>query len=264
MRTFLDSGAGGRGQRARQGKNLRYDLELTLEAAFRGKEEEISFHKIEACPQCQGTGAKTGTSPQTCATCQGQGQVLRSQGFFQISTTCPTCHGQGQVIRDPCRECRGDGKARVKRKITVKVPPGVESGSQLRLRGEGEPGEHGGPPGDLFVVIHVKEHGFFAREGNDLICQIPISFVQAALGDTLTLPLLDEELGHELEIPPGTQPGAVLRVTGKGMPQLGASHRRGELYVRVMVKIPETLTPHQREMLEAFAETEGLSVAAKR
>ena len=255
---------GGRGSRARQGRSLRYDLELTLEDAFFGKEEEIFFDRLETCHTCKGSGLSPGSEPQICATCQGRGQIIRSQGFFQISTTCPACHGDGQIISDPCRDCVGKGKTRVERSINVKIPSGVDTGSQLRLRGEGEPGEYGAPPGDLFVVIHLKEHDFFTREGDDLICQIPISFVQAALGDTLIIPLMGAEDGHELHIRQGTQPGDVLKISGKGMPSLRGYHGRGDVYVRVIVKVPEKLDQHQRELLEAFAQTENLAVSTKK
>ena len=254
---------GGR-SRGRQGRNLRYDLELTLEEAFYGKEDEIIFDRLEACQTCDGSGLSPGTEPQVCATCQGRGQVIRSQGFFQISTTCPACHGQGRIISDPCGDCRGTGKIRTERSISVKVPSGVDTGSQLRLRGEGEPGEYGGPPGDLFVVIHVKEHDFFTREGDDLICQIPISFVQAALGDTFMIPVLGDEGEHDLHIRPGTQPDDVIKVPGKGMPSLQGYHRRGDAYIKIIVKVPEKLNRRQRELLEAFADTEGLTVSGKK
>jgi molecular chaperone DnaJ len=254
---------GGRRSRARQGRSLRYDLELTLEDAFHGKEEEIVFDKQESCKTCGGSGVTPGSEPQTCPTCQGRGQVIRSQGFFQISTTCPACHGQGQVITDPCGDCSGRGRVKVERSISVKIPAGVDTGSQLRLRGEGEPGENGGPSGDLFVVIHIKEHAFFTRDDDDLVCQIPISFVQAALGDTLKIPILGEE-EDELHIGRGTQPGDVLKIPGKGMPSLKGYHRRGDLYVKMIVKIPEKLDQHQRELLEAFAETEGRKLSGKK
>jgi molecular chaperone DnaJ len=254
----------GRATRARQGRNLRYDLELTLEDAFFGKEEEIVFNRLEICGTCNGSGLSPGTQPQNCPTCQGRGQIIRSQGFFQISTTCPACRGNGQIISDPCKECMGEGRVSVKKKINVKIPPGVDTGSQLRLRDEGEPGDYGGPLGDLFVVIHVKEHEFFTREGDDLLCQIPISFVQAALGDTLVIPVLGEKNGHELDIPSGVQPSEILKEPGKGMPSLRAHHRRGDLYVRVIVKIPEKLSERQRELLRAFAETENLTLSDKK
>ena len=254
----------GRGSRARKGRNLRYDLELTLEDAFHGKEEEIAFNRLEACHICGGSGLGPGSEPQVCTTCQGRGQVIRSQGFFQISTTCPACHGEGQIISDPCRDCGGTGKVRAEKSINVKIPSGVDTGSQLRLRGEGEPGEYGGPSGDLFVVIHIKDHEFYKREGDDLICQVPVSFVQAALGDTLMIPALGDDHEHELHIRRGTQPGDVLRIAGKGMPTLQGYHGRGDVYVKIIVKIPEKLDQEQRALLEAFAETQGLTVSAKK
>jgi molecular chaperone DnaJ len=255
-----------RGRRfsARQGKSLRYDLELTLEDAFYGKEEEIVFYKLENCPTCNGSGLKPGTEPQICGNCQGRGQVVRSQGFFQISTTCPVCHGQGQIISDPCKECGGGGKVRVEKKISVKIPPGVDTGSQLRLRGEGEPGENGGHPGDLFVVIHVKDHDFFRRDDEDLFCQIPVSFIQAALGDSITIPVLGNKGHFELKIPEGTQPGDVIRVHEQGMPSLRRQHKRGNLYAKIIVNIPKKLNQKQKELLKAFAETEGSARSGKR
>ena len=262
---FFGFGTGrGRRTRARQGNSLRYDLELTLEEAFYGKEEEIVFYRLDVCSACGGTGATAGTEAEICPTCQGRGQVIRSQGFFQISTTCPSCRGEGQIIRNPCEECGGQGKVRAERRITVKIPPGVDNGSQLRLRGEGEPGEYGGPPGDLYVVIHVKDHNLFKREGDDLVCEIPISFVQAALGDTIIIPTLGDDEGTELEIPPGSQPDDILRLPGKGMPSLKGHNRRGNLYVRLQVKIPKKLNERQRELLKEFAETEGLKLDFRR
>ena len=254
----------GSGPRPRQGKNLRYDLEMSLEDAYFGIEKEIVFNKLAACRTCEGTGMTPGSRPITCSACQGKGQVIRSQGFFQISTTCPSCHGQGQIISDPCRECSGGGKVRIERRINVRIPPGVDTNSQLRLTGEGQPGEHGGPPGDLFVVIHIRSHDFFARQGEDLVCEIPISFVQAALGDTLTMPTLGDEGSHELEIPPGTQPGDVLKVAGKGMPSLRDSRRKGDIYTKIIVKVPKKLSQTQRDLLTAFAESEGLNLSGKK
>jgi len=246
-----------RRQRSRQGQDLRYDMKITLEEAFYGKEDQIVFQRLEHCSTCGGTGLKPGTRPQVCPTCRGRGQVYRSQGFFQISSTCPRCHGQGQIITDPCPDCNGGGKVRVKKEITVKIPPGVETGSQLRLRGEGQPGEHGGPHGDLYVVLHVQPHDFFKREGENLFCEIPISFVQAALGDKITVPSIeDQEHGHEMEIPKGTQPGDVIKIAGKGMPDIRNRDKRGDLFVKIDVKIPKKLTQRQKELLYAFRETE--------
>jgi len=260
-------GFGGRrssGPRPRQGKSLQYDMKMSLEDAFTGIEKEIVFHKLAICLSCEGSGITPGTQPVTCTTCRGKGQIIRSQGFFQVSTTCPTCHGQGQIITDPCGDCSGGGKIRVERKINVKIPPGVDTNSQLRLTGEGHPGDYGGPPGDLFVVIHVKEHEVFIREGNDLICEIPISFVQAALGDTLTIPVLGDEQSHELEIPAGTQPGDVLKIIGKGMPSLRNPQRKGILYTKITVKVPKKLNQRQRELLVDFAKSEGLKLSGKK
>jgi molecular chaperone DnaJ len=261
---FFGFGAGRRGRRAHQGRSLRYDLRLSLEEAFWGKEEDITFTRLADCEECGGSGAAPGSEPQTCSTCRGTGQVVRSQGFFQISSTCPACHGQGTVVTDPCRECAGSGTRQVKRTLTVKIPAGVDTGSQLRLKGEGEPGEHGGPPGDLFVVIHVKDHEFFTREGEDLACQLPVSFVQAALGDTVPIPVLGEDEPYELDIPAGTQPHDVIRVPGKGMPSLSLEGRRGQLYVQVLLKVPKKLSKRQRELLVEFAESEGLHQDSKK
>lgn len=256
----------GRGRRSRagQGRNLRYDLELDLEEAFYGTEQEITFDKLENCLTCHGSGMSPGSEPQICSTCQGRGQVVRSQGFFQISTTCPSCHGQGQIISDPCSACMGGGKIRVNKKINVKIPSGVDTGSQLRLKGEGEPGEYGGEPGDLFVVIHVRKHEFFTREGDDLICQIPISFAQAALGHTIMMPDLGREGEHELKISRGTQPDSIIKVREKGMPSLRRHRRRGNLYVKIVVRIPEKLTRQQKELLESFVKTEEQDLSEKR
>ena len=255
---FLGFGSrSGRRTRGKKGNSLRYDLELTLEDAFYGKEEEISFKKWTSCEACQGLGMAPGTQPKTCGTCQGRGQVIRAQGFFQISTTCPACHGEGRIITDPCLECHGRGRTKIDKRINLRIPPGVDTGSQLRLQGEGEPGENGGPAGDLFVVIHVKEHEFFKREGDHLVCEVPISFVQAALGNTMKVPVLGEEKMKDLQIPSGTQPGDVLTLTGQGMPNL-QRNRRGDLFIKVNIKIPKKLSQRQRELLEEFAKAENL------
>lgn len=246
----------GRRTRTKKGNSLRYDQDLTLEEAYAGKEMEISFKKWASCESCHGSGMTPGSERKACTTCGGRGQIFRSQGFFQISTTCPACRGQGRIAVDPCRDCNGNGKIRIDRKITLKIPPGVDTGSQLRLQGEGEPGENGGPPGDLFVVIHVREHDFFKREGEHLLCEIPVSFVQAALGSTITIPVLGNGDSHELQIPSGTQPGDILTLPGLGMPSL-QKHKKGDLYIRVSVKIPKKLTSRQKELLDEFAKSEG-------
>jgi len=248
---------GGR-PRSRQGNSLRYDLEITLEEAFTGKEAQIAFPRLTNCDVCKGTGMAAGAKAEVCGTCHGRGQIIRTQGFFQISSTCPTCQGSGQIVLNPCKACKGHGKLRTERKITVSIPPGVETGSQLRLRGEGEAGENGGPPGDLYVVIRVREHDLFMRENDDLVCQIPVSFVQAALGDSISIPVLGDDKPYKIDIPSGTQPGDVIEIPKLGMPSLRDKSSRGSLYVKVQIKIPQRLTKEQREILEAFAETEGL------
>ena len=216
---FFGFGNRGGRTRARQGKSLRYDVSLTLEQAFRGVEQEISFHRLEACPACGGTGAAPGSEPRTCPTCQGRGQVVRSQGFFQVASTCPACHGQGEIITDPCQDCRGGGKVRVERTVSVKIPAGVDTGSQLRLAGEGEKGRNGGPPGDLYVVIRVRPHDVFEREGADIYLEVPVSYATLVLGGEIEVPTLDGKA--KLKIPPGTDSGTVFRLRGKGLPIRG-------------------------------------------
>jgi molecular chaperone DnaJ len=193
-----------------------------------------------------------GKAAATCTTCQGRGQVRYQQGFFSIARTCPTCHGSGQTITDPCTKCRGDGRVVHERTIDVTVPAGVEDGTRIRYAGQGEAGAHGGPAGDLYVVLHVKEHKFFEREGNDIYCSVPISFVQAALGAEITIPTLDGE--QSLKIPEGTQSGTTFRIRGKGVPVLN-SHGKGDLFVQVKVQTPTKLTKRQRELLQELEGT---------
>ncbi len=243
-----------RRQRPRQGRNIRYDLEITLEEAFTGCNKEVIIERLEVCPTCKGSG---GIGKEVCPDCGGMGQITRSHGFFHITTTCSRCKGEGYIISKPCFDCRGTGTVKVERRINIRIPAGVDTGSQLRIRGEGEPGEYGGPPGDLFIVIKVKKHEFFSRKDDDLFCEIPISFIQAALGDKIKIQVFNEEV--EVEIPQGTQPGDVIRVPGKGMPSV-RSGKRGDLFVKVNVKIPKELTKRQRELLEEFARTEGLKI----
>ena len=252
-----------RRERSRKGNDLRYDMDLTLEEAFSGKEEEISFRKWASCETCNGSGITPGSEPKLCGTCQGSGNIVRSQGFFQIKTTCPACNGKGKIITDPCSECKGQGKVKIDRSINLKIPAGVDTGSQLRLQGEGEPGQYGGPTGDLFVVLHVKEHPFFSREGNHLYCEVPISFIQAALGDTITIPVLGEEESKDIQVPQGTQPGDVISIPAQGMPVIGR-RQRGDLFLKLIVKIPKKLKKRQKELLEEFALTEGLKKSKKR
>jgi len=236
---------------ARPGADLRYDAKISfLDAAF-GKEAEIEIPKNLACEACAGTGAKPGTHPTQCPSCKGTGQVTRSQGFFTISTTCSQCRGEGNIIPHPCKECRGYGKVKKIKKIQVKIPPGVDTGSKLRIRGAGEEGERGGPPGDLFVFIYVEPHDFFSREGDDVICQIPISFTQAALGTEIEVPTLNGT--KNLKIPKGTESGEIFRIKGEGFPRI-RGYGRGDEIVQVMVRTPKNLTKRQEELLREFEE----------
>ena len=259
-------GFGGRRSRragVRRGNDLRYDLELSLEEAYGGKEEELVFDRWELCEACGGSGMEPGSKPEMCSNCQGRGEIIRSQGFFQIRTTCSRCGGTGQIIVDPCRECQGNGKLRAERKVLIKIPPGVDTGTQLRIKGEGEPGEAGGPQGDLFVVIFVKEHSFFGRDGDDLRCQITISFIQAALGTEVSIPMLHSDEEKNIAIPEGVQPEEIIRLKGMGMPSLRRGKGYGDLFVKIIVKIPTRLSQKQRELLAEFPELENQKVGTK-
>lgn len=252
---FFGFGGGGRSaNRARRGADLRYDLTIGfLEAAF-GMETEIDVKKLETCPTCEGSGCSPGTSPQTCQACGGMGQIRRSQGFFTVRTTCPQCRGQGTTIAEPCEECRGTGQTERKKRVAVNMPAGVDTGTRLRLSGEGESGVRGGPPGDLYIFVHVEPHDFFRRENNDVICDVSISFVQAALGDKIDIPTLSGK--KTLTIPKGTQPGAVFRFKGEGIPSL-RNRSKGDQIIQVMVKTPTGLSKKQEKLLKEFAQLES-------
>lgn len=241
----------GRRTRPRQGADLRYDLKISFYDAAFGKEMEIEIPKTVVCEVCNGTGAKPGTYPTHCPNCKGTGQVTRSQGFFTISTTCGQCQGEGKIISHACKECRGHGKVRKNRKLQLKIPPGVDNASKLRIRGEGEPGERTGPPGDLFVFLYVEPDDFFSREGDDIICQIPISFPQAALGTEIEVPTLNGK--KSLKIPKGTEGGDILRIKGEGFPRIRGAGRGDEI-VQVIVKTPKDLSKRQEELLKEFEE----------
>jgi molecular chaperone DnaJ len=237
--------------KARSGADLRYDLKISFyEAAF-GKEHEIEIPRNVLCDVCDGTGAKLGTHPTHCPNCKGTGQVTRSQGFFTISTTCGHCRGEGNIIPHPCKACHGHGRVRQTKKLQIKIPPGVDTGSKLRIRGEGEEGERGGPPGDLFIFIYVEPHDFFAREGDDLICQIPISFPQAALGADLEVPTLNGK--KNITIPKGTEPGEILKIKGEGFPKI-RGYGKGDQIIQIIVKTPKNITKRQEEILREFEE----------
>lgn len=261
---FDDFFAFGTGRRsrtaARRGADLRYDLTISfMDAAF-GVETEIEIEKLENCSTCEATGCEPGTYPEGCRQCGGTGQISRSQGFFSIRTTCPHCRGEGRTIPSPCSECRGTGQVEREKKVSVNIPGGVDTGSRLRLTGEGESGTRGGPPGDLYVFINVKPHDFFKRNNNDIICQIPISFVQAALGADIDVPTLNGE--KTLHIPKGTQPGEVFRFKREGIPYL-RGHGKGDQIIQVLVKTPTALSKKQVTLLKEFAKLESDKLTTK-
>ena len=239
----------GRRARDRRGEDLQYDLEISLLEAATGLETKVQIPRLELCEECRGSGMEPGTKRQVCATCQGHGQVRFSQGFLTVARTCPHCGGTGEVNRHPCKACRGEGRQQRERMLRIKIPPGVEDGSQLRLSGEGAVGIHGGPPGDLYVVIRVRPHDLFVRRGDDLYCQLPLTFPQLALGDEVEVPILGGKA--QLTVPPGTQPGQVLRLRGKGMPSLHG-RSKGDICYQVVLEVPTTLNAKQRQLLEEF------------
>ena len=245
-------GGRGGGQRVYRGTDLRYELELGLEEAVAGKKARISFPSEAVCETCSGSRTAPGTSPSTCATCGGQGQVRVQQGFFSIQQTCPRCHGAGSIITDPCGECRGRGKVRREKTLSVTIPPGVDTGDRIRIRGEGAPGERGGPPGDLYVEVQVREHPIFVRDGTNLYCEVPIGFPMAALGGDIEVPTLDGRLS--LKIPPETQTGKLFRVRGKGV-RSARGPGPGDLICKVTVETPVNLGKRQKELLRELDES---------
>jgi molecular chaperone DnaJ len=235
-----------------RGADLRYELELDLSQAVFGDSVELDVTKLEECETCHGTGAAKGSSPVTCETCGGVGQVRISQGFFQLQQTCPRCHGSGKMVRNPCDSCLGQGRVRRSKKLSVKVPAGVDTGDRIRLSSEGEAGRNGGPPGDLYVEVQVREHAIFERDGEHLSCEVPISFATAALGGTLEVPTLDSEV--TIKIPPETQSGRVFRLRDKGVrPVRGGA--RGDLFCRVVIETPVNLSAEQRELIRSLDES---------
>ncbi len=255
---FFGTFAGRRRTRATKGTDFRYDLVITLMEAALGIEKTIEVPKWDSCVECRGTGSTPGKGPITCTQCKGTGHLRLQQGFFSISKTCGKCNGTGKIITDPCKFCKGQGSVQKSKSVNVKIPPGVDTGSRLKITGEGEAGLYGGPSGDLFIILHVKEHPFFKREGTDLLCQVPISFPQAALGAEIEVPTLDGT--SKIKIPPGTPSDRIFYIKGKGIPKLG-SHARGDQIVRVYIDVPKKLTPRQRELLEEFSQLEGDEVA---
>ena len=252
---FGGGASGGRGRQQRRGADLRYDMEISLEEAFAGKTEEITIDVSAACDDCDGSGATPGTGSKTCSTCHGHGQVRAQQGFFVVERTCPSCHGAGQVIEEPCRSCRGEGRVDKRKTLSVNIPAGVDEGTRIRLAGEGEAGARGAPAGDLYIFLHLKRHKVFERDGTTLFCRVPVSFTTAALGGEIEVPGLDRE-SVKVKIPAGIQSGKQLRHRGAGMPSINGRGGRGDMVVQIDVETPTRLTPKQKELLQAFRETE--------
>ncbi|QIL86048.1 molecular chaperone DnaJ [Vibrio sp. HDW18] len=260
---FGDIFGGGRrggGPRAQRGSDLRYNMELSLEEAVRGCSKEIEVPTLVHCDTCEGSGAKKGTSAQTCGTCHGHGQVQMRQGFFAVQQTCPTCHGKGKIIKEPCHVCHGQGRKQKSKTLNVKIPAGVDTGDRIRLAGEGEAGEMGAPAGDLYVQVHVKEHHIFERDGNNLYCEVPVSFAMAALGGEVEVPTLDGRVS--LKVPTETQTGRMFRMRGKGVKGV-RSAAFGDLIVKLVVETPVNLSARQKELLKEFEESCGGEAATK-
>ncbi len=249
-------------KRARRGSDIQYDLTITLEEAATGKEVQIDVPRNETCDVCSGSGAAPGSKPSMCPVCNGSGQIRQSQGFFSITQTCYKCRGEGKIISSPCKSCKGAGLKTRTRKITVKIPAGVESGSRLKITGEGEHGPESGPRGDLYVMIHVQKHKFFERHGNDLLSIIDISFPMVCLGGEIEVPTL---IGGKvkMKIPQGTENGQVFRLKGNGIPYLG-SYGKGDHLVKINIHVPKKLTPRQKELLKEFSKLDGEDVGAAR
>ena len=252
---------GGGGRRATQGDSLKTALKIDLLEAAKGCSQQVEIKRRELCGTCHGSGAKAGSVPVKCDYCGGHGQIVQSQGFFRVQTTCPACRGEGKTVRDKCADCGGSGRTNEKVRLEVRIPPGMDTGMQLCLRGEGEPGLNGGPRGDLYVEIHVKEHHLFERDGQDLICHVPITYSQAVLGAEIEVPTLDGRM--QQDVPPGTQSGEVFRIRGGGMPDPRGG-RPGDLLVEVHIEVPKKVPEKQRELLRQLAELEQTNVSAHR
>jgi len=254
--TFFGGGGGGgmAGEDRQRGSDLRYDMQITLEEAAFGVEKEIEVRKLDTCDKCHGTGAEPGSRTINCPTCGGRGQVISSRGFFQVSQTCPRCHGVGQIVEKPCRQCDGEGRVEKASRIKLKIPAGIAAGSRLRSSGNGEAGIRGGPHGDLYVVIHIKEHKVFQRDEDNLYCELPIPFSVAALGGELAVPTLEGKA--QVKIPAGTQSGQMFKLRGKGIVNVNG-RERGDLLARVIVEVPTHLNAEQRQKLAEFADLCG-------
>jgi molecular chaperone DnaJ len=257
---LFGSSGGSRGG-ARRGASLRCEVRLNFDEMAKGTEKTIRLNRAELCEVCSGSGARPGTSPRTCAYCAGRGEIQQSQGFFAIRTTCPRCRGEGKMIEDPCSDCSGHGRVSRTREINVKIPAGIEDGTRIRISGEGEAGDRNGPAGDLYCEVYVSKHPLFERDGMDLVCEVPITFSQAALGAKVMVPGISKQ--EELEINRGTQSGSLFRLRGRGLPDVHG-RGQGDLLVRTMVETPKRLNSRQEDLLREFAETEEVSVSPRR
>ncbi len=252
---FMGRGGQRGGNAATRGSDLRYNMEITLEEAFKGKKTQVRVPSTVSCEACEGSGAAPGSKPTTCGTCNGAGKVRAAQGFFTVERTCPTCHGSGRVIKDPCKVCAGHGRVAKEKTLSVNIPQGVEDGTRIRLAGEGEAGMRGGPPGDLYIFLSVAPHALFRRDGGNLFCRVPIPMVSATLGGTIEVPTIDGTRAR-VSIPAGTQTGRQFRLKGKGMPALrGGSF--GDLYINAVVETPVNLSAKQKELLKEFEKAGG-------
>jgi molecular chaperone DnaJ len=262
--SFFESFFGGGGRRrrgesrgsARRGADLRYDLQISLADVIAGRKVEISFDRNATCEECKGTGSDSGSARKVCPTCAGSGQVRRNSGFFSIASTCPTCGGEGHVIERPCHVCGGKGSVRKPRRVKVAIPPGIDTGKRVTLPGMGDDGAGGGPPGDLYIYVQVQPHPHFQREGDDIYCVIPVSITQAALGAEILVATIDEKKVR-VRIPPGTQSGKVLRLRDEGVPRMGEAGRRGDMYIRILVRVPARLTTKARDLLRELQKVQG-------
>lgn len=244
--------AGGGGRRAARGSDLRYNLRISLEEAYSGLQKTINVPTSVSCSSCEGTGAEGGVEPTTCPTCSGMGKVRAQQGFFTVERTCPTCSGLGQIIKNPCKSCQGTGRVEKDRSLSVNIPTGVETGTRIRLAGEGEAGMRGGPPGDLYIFVEVKQHDLFERDGVNLYCRVPVSMAKAALGGSIEVPTIDGGRGR-VQVPAGSQSGRQMRLRGKGMPALRGGGI-GDMFIELAVETPVNLTSRQKELLKEFEE----------
>lgn len=249
---IMGGGRGGGRNRASRGSDLRYNLRISLEEAFAGLQKTINVPSSVSCSSCSGTGAEGGAEPQTCPTCSGMGKVRAQQGFFTVERTCPTCNGMGQTIKNPCKHCHGAGRVEKERSLSVNIPAGVETGTRIRLAGEGEAGMRGGPSGDLYIFIEVKEHALFKRDGTNLFCRVPVSMTSAALGGDIEVPTIDGGKSR-VKIPEGSQSGRQMRLKGKGMPAIRSSNI-GDMFIELAVETPVNLTARQKELLREFEE----------